>query len=247
MTNDLSRRATIAQLGVVTSLLALGRATSAFAGPAGEQIRRLVRSIDGLSGALRGELVTVADWRAGISDLFSQISQQDLMEGIDFERLAAATGFAELGVSTAKIDFGFEQPRRLNFLPKLFAVNTGRSIIPHGHANMVSAHLPLAGRFHLRQYDQIARDDDALYIRPTSDRVIHPGDLSSIGEDDDNVHWFIAEEPSFTFDVIITGLDQTTEQSYQIFNLDMEVAELRSDGILRAPRMSVFEALRKYG
>ena len=112
---------------------------------------------------------------------------------------------------------------------------------------MVSAHLPLAGEFRLRQYDQVSRDEHALIIRPTVDRLIGAGDLSSIGEDDDNVHWFIAEVPSYTFDVIITGLDDEAEHKYEIFNLDIEAAETKSDGLLSVPRMSVPEALKKYG
>lgn len=169
------------------------------------------------------------------------------MQGIDFERLAARIGFVDLGVSTARIDFGFDGRRTLQFLPKLFAVDTGRSIIPHGHSNMVSAHLPLTGAFRLRQYDQVSRDERSLTIQPTVDRMIRAGDLSSIGEDNDNVHWFVAEEPSYTFDVIVAGLDDTADQPFEIFNLDMEAAEANGNGLLRVPRMSVSEALRKYG
>ncbi len=169
------------------------------------------------------------------------------MDGIDFERLAARIGFADRGVSTAQIDFGFDEHRTMHFLPKLFAVDTGRSIIPHGHSNMVSAHLPLTGAFRLRQYDLVSRDERSLTIQPTVDRMIQSGDLSSIGEDDDNVHWFIAEEPSYTFDVIVTGLDDTAVQTYEIFNLDMEAAEPKGNGWLNVPRISVSDALRKYG
>ncbi|WP_299701571.1 hypothetical protein [uncultured Tateyamaria sp.] len=169
------------------------------------------------------------------------------MDGIDFERLAERIGFADLGVTTARIDFGSEEHRTLHFLPKLFAVNAGRSIIPHGHSNMVSAHLPLTGAFRLRQYDQLARDEHSLTIQPALDRMIRAGDLSSIGEDEDNVHWFIAEEPSYTFDVIVTGLDDEAEQPYEIFNLDMEAAEPKGNGLLNVPLMPVSEALLKYG
>ena len=143
--------------------------------------------------------------------------------------------------------FGAGDVRKLSFLPKLFAVDKGRSIIPHGHANMVSAHLPLSGKFRLRQYDQIARDNGTLTIRPTIDQTIHPGDLSSIGEDDDNVHWFIAEAPSHTSDVIVTGLDAEAAHRHQIFNLDIEHAVHLGDDTFKVPRLSVDAALRKYG
>ncbi|MEL7470286.1 MAG: hypothetical protein AAFN27_17665 [Pseudomonadota bacterium] len=242
-----TRRAVIARLGAITSLLSIGCGASAFSGTTGREIERLISRIDELSGALRGALISVPDWRVGIAELLSQVPEPELMQGIDFDHLAARIGFAELGVSTARIDFGLDEHRTLNFLPKLFAVDIGRSIIPHGHSNMVSAHLPLSGAFRLRQYDQVSRDERSLTIRPTADRVIRAGDLSSIGEDDDNVHWFIAEEPSYTFDVILTGLDETAEKTFEIFNLDMQAAKPDTNGLLSVPRMTVSEALRKYG
>ncbi|MET1416695.1 hypothetical protein ABVF61_30805 [Roseibium sp. HPY-6] len=243
----MTRRSVVAQLGAVTSLLSIGSSTSAFAGSAGREIERLVSRIDELSGSLRGARMSIDDWRSGIGELLSAVPETDLMQGIDFDRLASRIGFADLGVSTARIDFGTHEAKTLHFLPKLFAVDTGRSIIPHGHSNMVSAHLPLTGRFRLRQYDQVSRDERTLSVRPTVDRLIRAGDLSSIGEDDDNVHWFIAEEPSYTFDVIVTGLDDRAEQPYEIFNIDMETAKRTTDGLLRVPRMSVSDALSKYG
>lgn len=247
MSNPTTRRSVIAHLGALTSLLGISSGASAFGGSAGRETERLISRIDELSGALRGELISVEDWRIGMDDLLSRISAEDLMQSIDFDRLAERIGFAALGVTTARIDFGSEGSRPLSFLPKLFAVDTGRSIIPHGHSNMVSAHLPLSGAFRLRQYDQLSRDEQSLTIRPTVDQTIRAGDLSSIGENDDNVHWFIAEEPSYTFDVIVTGLDEATEQHYDIFNLDMEEAERIEDGVLRVPRLTVSEALKKYG
>lgn len=243
----MTRRTVVARLGAVTSLLSVGSATSTLAGPAGREIKRLSRRIDELSGALRGEVISVADWRTGIETLLSAVPEADLMKGIDFETLARRTGFADLGVATARIDLGFDETKTLHFLPKIFAVDTGRSIIPHGHANMVSAHLPLTGAFRLRQYDQMSRDERSLLIRPTGDGLIGAGDLSSIGEDDDNVHWFIAEEPSYTFDVIVMGLDEAAESRFEIFNLDMEAAEPDGNGLLRVPTMSVSAALKKYG
>ena len=242
-----TRRDLLTRLGAITSLITVGRATSALAGSAGHEVSRWIRRIDEITAALRGDIVSVGEWRDGLGQLLSRVALSDVMHDIDFHRLEDAAGFAELGVTMVNLDLGTGGARRLSFHPKLFAVDRGRAIIPHGHANMVSAHLTLSGRFHLRQYDQIARDHEALVIRPTIDRRVIPGDLSSIGEDSDNVHWFIAEEPSHTFDVIVTSLDPTAERRYDIFNLDMERAVPLEDGRLRVPRIGVSEALAKYG
>jgi len=116
-----------------------------------------------------------------------------------------------------------------------------------GGAYMVSAHLTLRGRFLLRQYDQLKRDQSSLIVRPTDERILGAGDLSSIGSEDDNVHWFVAQEPSHTFDMIITGLDPRHEPAFEIFNLDMNRAVDIGDGRLKAPRIGVEEALATYG
>ena len=242
-----TRRTLIARLGALTGLVGAGMATRALARSAGREAELLVGRIDELADTLRGRTVSVNDWRAGMDALFSRVDLADVMNAIDFERLARATGFADLGVATARVRFEDDSTRRLRFIPKLFAVDKGRSIIPHGHANMVSAHLTLSGAFRLRQYDQIDRDRHALFIQPSDERRIAPGDLSSIGEDEDNVHWFTAEEPSHTFDVIVVGLHADQGPSHQIFNLDMESARKTGDGTLRAPLMTVAEALKKYG
>ncbi len=247
MSSNITRRSMLAYLGTVTSLLAIGRERAAFAGTAGQEVERLVNKIDELSGALRGQAVSVSEWRSGIDELLSQVSPEELMGAIEFDRLARQAGFADLGVSTAYVRFDANRTRKLNFIAKLFTVDKGRSIIPHGHANMVSAHLPLKGQFRLRQYDQISRDETSLVIRPGTDRIIRAGDLSSIDHEQDNVHWFIAEEPSYTLDLIMVGLDETAANPYEIFNLDIDAAEPIDGETLRVPRIGVEEALQKYG
>ena len=207
----------------------------------------MVPKIEELSAALRGGTISVSDWRNGLDDLLSRVALEDLLLAIDFDALAKSVGFAKVGVATTKIKFTDHRTRRLTFYPKLFAIDRGRAIIPHGHANMVSAHMPLRGRLSLRQYDQLHRDGQSLTIRPTIEREIGAGDLSSIGEDSDNVHWFIASEPAHTFDVIVTGIDESAPKRYEIFNLDMERAEDLGDGAMRVPRIPVDVALRKYG
>jgi hypothetical protein len=84
-------------------------------------------------------------------------------------------------------------------------------------------------------------------IRPTIDGKACPGDVSSIGLERDNVHWFIAEVPSHTLDIIVTGVDDDAPKMFDIFNIDIEDAEIQSNGDLFAPHMSVEDALAKYG
>ena len=241
-----NRRELLSHLGTLTLFLSLGVNTKAFAGSAGRDIPNWINRIDELSALLRGGVLSVANWRVGLTELFNQIDIQDILKDINFEDLKRVTKFADLGVATARIDLGKGVIRKLRFYPKLFVVGKGRAIIPHGHNNMVSAHLTLRGKFHLRQYDQLGINETHMLVRPSFDGHVGIGEVSSIGEAHDNVHWFVAQEPSYTLDTVITGLHDTNASHYDIYNLDMDMAQTEGD-TLRVPRIGVQEALAKYG
>ena len=69
------------------------------------------------------------------------------------------------------------------------------------------------------------------------------GESSSISDEKDNVHWFIANtETAFTFDVIMLDLNK---KAYDIHNLDMHESEDLRDGTLKVPILDVQDALKK--
>ncbi|MFN3214323.1 MAG: hypothetical protein ACE37M_14560 [Henriciella sp.] len=242
----LTRRDLVLKLSTATALISTVANSKMLAAPITEHSRTWLKKTDELTAMLLGETISVSDWRTGLSQFNNHFHLEEMLKEIDFERLKTEVEFANLGVATAKIEFADDDVRELSFIPKLFAVGTGRAIIPHGHSNMVSAHLVASGRFYLRQYDQVALDADSMLVRPSFDDIVATGDLSSIGKIEDNVHWFVALEPSYTFDVIVTGLDAEANRNFDIYNLDIDAAE--PDGaFLRVPRLNVQEALEKYG
>ncbi len=195
----------------------------------------------------RGEAPT-HQWRSSVGEFLHRVDFNDLLAAIDFKELAHAIPLAERGVSTSALQLDHENGERLSFISKIFAVGAGRSVIPHGHENMVSAHIVLDGQFHVRQFDKVATEQDALLIRQTVDRIDRAGAYSSIGLEDDNVHWLTAEGgPAYTLDIIVLGVDETHPVNFDILNIDPDAAVEVSPGILRAPRLSVAEALEKYG
>lgn len=242
-----SRRDFLIQTGMLAACLTAGLQTRAFGQSAGDFLKQLAENLDSPTSALRGGAINDAQWRAALSEIFMQISLDDLLASMDFETLAARTGYADRGVATAPIRMMDGQGRRLSFYPKMFAVGAGRAIVPHGHDNMLSAHMTLSGRFHTRLYDKLAVEQDALLIRQSADLQATPGTLLSISETADNVHWFHAEENAHTFDVVVLGLEPDTDPSFDIYNLDIRAAEELENGVLRAPRISVRDALRLYG
>lgn len=196
---------------------------------------------------LKKDAIDPVEWQSLIHELYQKIDLTELVQFIDFDRLLKGFEYPDLGVSTKMVRFPklTGLPERTSYVKKVFGMQRDRAIIPHGHSNMSSAHLILKGEMHLRNYDKIAQDKERMIIRPTVDKIIYPGDSSSISDDKDNIHWFIANsETAFTFDVIVLDLN---EQPYDIHNLDMYAKEEHGDGTLGVPILDVETALQKYG
>ena len=196
---------------------------------------------------LRKESINPKEWQHLTESLFSQISMEDLLKFIDFERLSSGFNYPDLGVNTKRVEFPklTGLPENTAFVKKIFGMKKDRAIIPHGHSNMASAHLILKGEMHLRHYEKVDKFDNHLIIKPTIDKMVNIGQYSSISDQKDNVHWFIANtETAFTFDVIMLDLNQA---AYDIHNIDIYKKEDLSDGTMRVPILDVEAALKKYG
>lgn len=196
---------------------------------------------------LRTDSLTALQWQQKIQELYSKVELEDILKFIDFKNLIKGFEYPDLGVSTKPVKFPRLEglPGKTIFVKKIFGMQKDRAVIPHGHSNMASAHLVLNGEMHLRHYEKINQDGRNLIIKPTIDRIAKVGDSSSISDEKDNVHWFIANTASaFTLDVIMLDLNN---KSYDIHNLDIYESEDLKNGTLKVPILDVKEALKKYG
>jgi hypothetical protein len=182
-----------------------------------------------------------------IEELYAKVELQDILKFIDFDNLIKGFDYPDLGVSTKPVKLPKLNglPERTVFVKKIFGMKKDRAIIPHGHSNMASAHLILNSEMHLRHYEKIHQEGQNLIIKPSIDRIAKVGDSSSISDEKDNVHWFIAKtETAFTFDVIMLDLN---DKNYDIHNLDIYESEDQKNGTLKVPILDVQTALKKYG
>lgn len=196
---------------------------------------------------LRQNTISPAQWQNQIESLLDQIELEELLKFIDFDRLTRGFTFPDLGVNTKGVRFPSLAglPENLAFYRKIFGLKKGRAIIPHGHKNMTSAHLVLKGEFSLKHYNKIEEEPEHLIIQPSIDEVIRVGDSSSISDEKNNVHWFrTLSETAFTFDMIVLDLNG---KSYEIDNIDPHSGEKIGENMLRVKKLSVEEALKKYG
>ncbi|WP_296702284.1 hypothetical protein [Algoriphagus sp.] len=196
---------------------------------------------------LKTDSISTIQWQQKIVELYSKIELEEILKFIDFENLLKGFEYPDLGVSTKPVKFPKLDglPEKTVFIKKIFGMKKDRAIIPHGHSNMASAHLILEGEMHLRHYEKIQQDGKNLIIKPTIDQISLVGESSSISDEKDNVHWFIANtETAFTFDVIMLDLN---DKSYDIHNLDIYESEDLKNGTLKVPILDVQTALKKYG
>ncbi len=196
---------------------------------------------------LKTNTISPENWQVQVEGLLSRIELAELLKFIDFDRLLKGFQYPDLGVNTRPVKFPKLEglPENTTFYKKIFGLKKDRAIIPHGHSNMSSAHMVLRGGFKLRHYDKLDDEGDFMIIKPTIDKMVQTGDFSSISDDRDNIHWFVASTASaFTFDVIVLDLKG---QPYDIHNIDIHQQVRQSDGNLRVPKLDVDTALKKYG
>lgn len=234
---------TVASFAFMESLFAF----QAFEPEVRTDMSKWLKTLNTYCGDLKKDAVSGEEWQALVGSLFEQIELKELLRFIDFDQLIKGFKFPDLGVNTRPVAFPTLAglPNGVVFTKKIFGMQKDRAIIPHGHSNMASAHLILQGELHLRHYDKLAEEKDHLLISPTIDLNVCSGDYSSISNEKDNIHWFVANTPhAFTFDVIMLDL---YGEAYDILNLDIAAGEHLSNGTIRARVLEVEEALRKYG
>ena len=129
---------------------------------------------------------------------------------------------------------------------KVFFFKKKRSDPPHCHFNLVAAHIVLEGRFRVRHYARVREEDGGVVLRPTHDRMIGPGDVTSISDDRDNAHWHYAETDGVLLDVQQGRIDPRIPIRRRQM-LDLDAATPLSDDLVWAPHLTKGRALRQYG
>ena len=118
--------------------------------------------------------------------------------------------------------------------------------MPHGHANMCTGFIVLKGKFRGRHYDKVESHKDHFLIKPTIDREFGPGELSTISDHKDNIHWFQAVSGTgYIFNVHVNDYAEGLGSSGRLY-LDPD-GEKVAGGLIKAPKMSSGACHKKYG
>jgi hypothetical protein len=191
-----------------------------------------------------------------LTDLEFQIKMEELYKRVDLKALCGLVKLDEIekkklpdnGASSTGFDLAKVEgiPANLGFGKQIFGCGKGRSIVPHGHANMCTGFIVLKGKWHGRHYDKLETAKDHFIIKPTIDRMFEPGELSTISDHKDNVHWFQCDsDAGYVFNVHVTDYTEGLGSSGRLY-LDPDGEKL-SDGRIKAPKMTSSECHKKYG
>ena len=205
--------------------------------------------MESLSKDLRASKIKQTEWQDQIESLLNQVDLADLLKAIDYNRLEKSTKLFDDHETAEDVSFAKIKrlPDELSFAPYFYGMKKGVSVVPHGHQNMTTMHMILKGEAHNWHYDRIADEPKFLIIKPTKDRLLTLGNVSTISNDRDNIHWFKAlTEPVFMFNIGVYDLDAkitTTGRDY----IDPNHGENLKDGSIRVPRISGENAYKIYG
>ena len=134
-----------------------------------------------------------------------------------------------------------------SFGKQIFALNKGRSVVPHGHDNMCTGFIILRGSFVGKHYDRVEDHKDHYLIRPTIDRPFRPGECSTVSDHKDNVHWFKAEtDGAFIFNVHVMNYNPENKKSARRVYVDLD-GEKTAGGLIVARKMTSADCHKKYG
>ena len=212
-------------------------------------VRKWLIEMEHTTQKLRQGKVKPIEWQQQMESLLSRVELKDLLSAIDYDRLAKTAIFPEDHESAEDVGFSRNEglPAELSFTPYFYAMKKGVAIVPHGHRNMASMHMMLKGQAHARQFERVADEGPYLTIKPTIDKVLDVGAVSTISDQRDNIHWFKAlSEPVFMFNIGVFGINPSegfTGRDY----VDPLGGEKLKDELIRVRRIEVKEAYKLYG
>ncbi|MBS0266849.1 MAG: hypothetical protein JSS02_33285 [Planctomycetes bacterium] len=221
----------------------------AFADSAKPATLKWLNDVNQMGWDLKDKKLSQVDWQKKIEELYARADVADFLRLIDFEKLTQNLKYDDVGAKSLQFKFPEIEgvPAKLAWGKQIFALQKGRSVVPHGHNNMATAFLILKGSFRGRHFDRIQDEDEHLLIKPTIDRTFKVGECSTVSDFKDNIHWFVAlEDAAFIFNIHVTGINPDNAEPTGRVYVDPNGEKLK-DGLIRAPRIDYEQVNKLYG
>ena len=207
------------------------------------------KDLHAISKDVADHKVKDVEFQKSLESLYAKADLPALLKSLDFDRMAAGVNYPALGAKSLPVDFKNVSglPTNLVFGRQIFAMNKGRSVIPHGHDNMSTGFIVLKGNLRGRHWDRVEDQKDHFLIRPTIDRTFTPGEFSTVSDHKDNVHWFTAEtDGAFIFNIHVNNTDPGNPKNPGRVYMD-PLGEKVAGGLVKAPKITYGKANQMYG
>ncbi|MBX3398159.1 MAG: hypothetical protein KF873_05425 [Gemmataceae bacterium] len=197
---------------------------------------------------LRGRKLTDLEFQKKMEELYARVNLEALCGFVKLDEIEKTKKLPDSGALSAGFDFKkIPDLGEVTFGKQIFGCKKDRSIVPHGHLNMCTGFIILKGEWHGRHYDRLETGKDHYIVKPTIDRKFKPGELSTISDHKDNVHWFKAvSERAYIFNVHVTGYDPEIKGNSGRLYVDPDGEKL-AGGLVKAPKMTSEACHKKYG
>ena len=231
------------------SLVRILSKADALAHPVKSIVHPWVLEMEHVTRAMRARTVSQREWQESLQQLLAHVDLSDLLRAIDYDALTKKVVFQASHESVLEINLRKREGLKtdFSFAPFFYAMKNGVSIVPHGHQNMATMHMVLAGEAQALHYDRVANDGDYLIIKQVSDVLARPGDASTVSDESTNIHWFkTVSNTVFMFNIGVFEINPKKPFTGREY-IDPLGGEKVGDGAIRARRLKEEEAYRIYG
>ena len=242
---------TVPQLFALVSFCHSALATQALPKKIAASLETWMREVEELCDRVHRGALSPQDWQRGIEKAHRSIDLKEILKFTDAEHIIRMVKHP-----VPKIGAIHNVPwelqggsSRVNFGHKLFIYRKGACSPPHAHNHLVSAHLVLSGKIRVQTFERVKDIPGHILLRPTEDFIAKPGDVISMSDYENNVHWFTGmTEGATSFDVPVPEIEPKKiyvhqAQSYNQIFLDPTVSS-RENGFIKAPIVSFEDSLR---
>lgn len=206
--------------------------------------------VEEASQAMKKQQLKQSEWQSKIAEIFARVEQKDLLHAIDFDRLSKKIKLvgSHEGVIATKPPHSKSLPPELSFDTFIYGLKKGGTIPPHSHRNMTSMHMPIAGASHGWHFDRVADEANHLIIKPTLDNALTLGEVTTVSDDKNNVHWFEAtSDVAYMFNILVMEVNPASKTGGRQFYVDAAHGDKVEGDKRRVKKLSSEEAYKIYG
>lgn len=205
--------------------------------------------VEEASRAMTKQQIKQVEWQRKIADIFARVEQKDLLRAIDFDRLSKKLKLvgSHEGVIETNPPRSTGMPAELSFSTVIYAMKKGGTIPPHCHRNMTSMHMPIGGTSHGWHFDRIADEAQHLIIQPTEDKALPHGEVTTVSDEKNNVHWFEAtSDVAYLFNILVMDVNPAINGGGRQFYVDAAHGDKVEGDKLRVKKLSSKDAYTIY-